>query len=514
MAFPKLDVVSSLADAYSKDGTDALIVVGHFDTVDDSALAEKIAQAKTTDRRVGSDVLLLQAEGVPGQRLITAPTGPLNRDFDDVRQVFDAAHKAAKIAQDAGARHPVIALNNVDINDTRYQQAFLAAYLGVCQSLYQPLEAREAHGEEAIEPTQNVTLVGELDADWAMAVEAGKRVARDLAGTEPERMAPSRFAEYCRQAFAHTPVKVSVIDDTQQLQHEYPLLAAVGRSSMAVERHRPCVIRLEYHGSQPERTVMFAGKGIVYDTGGADLKTGGHMAGMSRDKGGAAGVAGFMKTVAELQPEHLNVIAEIGAVRNSIGSDAFVADEIITGHSGKRVRIGNTDAEGRLIMADLLSHLREEAAQADGEHELYTVATLTGHAALAKGPYSALVPNGHARRQKLPEALFEAGETYGDPTEISWSRREDFDFVKGRTLCDDLLSSNNGPSATTPRGHQFPMAFLVGVSGLDNHGIDSSRPLSYIHVDIAGSGVEGGDWQHGKPTAAPVTCLAGHYLKK
>ena len=514
MAFPKLDVVSSLADAYSKDGTDALIVIGHFDTIDDSALAEKIQQAKTTDQRVGSDVLLLQSEGVPGQRLVTAPTGPLNRDFDDVRQVFDAAHKAAKIAQDAGARHPVIALNNVDINDTRYQQAFLAAYLGVGQSLYQPLEAREAHGEEAIEPTENVTLVGELDADWAMAVEAGKRVARDLAGTEPERMAPPRFAEYCRQAFAHTPVKVSVIDDSQQLQHEYPLLAAVGRSSMAVERHRPCVIRLEYHGSQPERTVMFAGKGIVYDTGGADLKTGGHMAGMSRDKGGAAGVAGFMKTVAELQPEHLNVVAEIGAVRNSIGSDAFVADEIITGHSGKRVRIGNTDAEGRLIMADLLSHLREEAAQADGEHELYTVATLTGHAALAKGPYSALVPNGHARRQKLPDALFDAGETYGDPTEISWSRREDFDFVKGRTLCDDLLSSNNGPSATTPRGHQFPMAFLVGVSGLDNHGIDSSRPLSYIHIDIAGSGVEGGDWQHGKPTAAPVTCLAGHYLKK
>ena len=87
----------------------------------------------------------------------------------------------------------------------------------------------------------------------------------------------------------------------------------------------------------------------------------------------------FMETVAELQPEHLNVIAEIGAVHNSIGSDAFVADEIIT-YNGKRVRIGNTDAEGRLIMADLLSHLRE-GPQADGEHELYTVATLTGHAA-------------------------------------------------------------------------------------------------------------------------------------
>ncbi|HAS15781.1 MAG TPA: peptidase M17, partial [Idiomarina abyssalis] len=215
MAFAQLQIVSSLADAYSKDGADALILIGNFDSVDDSALAEVIQQAKITDQRVGKQPLLLKADGVPGQRLVAAPTGPLNRDFDDVRQVFDAAHAAAKMAQDAGARHPVIALNNVNINDERYKQAFLAAYLGFCQALYQPLEAREAHGEEAIEPTKSVILVGELDADWAMAVEAGKRVARDLAGTEPERMAPPRFAEYCRQAFAHTAVKVTVIDDSQ-----------------------------------------------------------------------------------------------------------------------------------------------------------------------------------------------------------------------------------------------------------------------------------------------------------
>lgn len=514
MAFAKLNSVESLTAAQQNEHTDALIVIGHFADVEQPELADAIQTAQATDQRVGDETLLIMQSGVPGNRLVVAPTGPLNRDFDDVRQIFDAAGEAAKIAQRAGARHPIVMLNAVDINDERYQQAHLAAYLGFCQALYQPLEAREAHGEDAIEPTKEVTLVGALDSQWAMAVEAGKRVARDLAGTEPERMAPPRFAEYCRQAFAHTAVKVSVIDDLQQLQHEYPLAAAVGRASNEVERHRPCVIRLEYKGSKPERTVMFAGKGIVYDTGGADLKVGGHMAGMSRDKGGAAAVAGFVKTVAEVSPEHLNVIAEIGAVRNSIGSDAFVADEIITGHSGKRVRIGNTDAEGRLVMADLLSHLRAEAAASELPSELYTVATLTGHAALSKGPYSALVPNGHARRQQLAQQLFETGEVYGDPAEISWSRREDFDFVKGRTLCDDLLSSNNGPSATTPRGHQFPMAFLSGVSGLDEHGIDSDKPLSYIHVDIAGSGVEGGDWQHGKPTAAPVTCLAAHYLKR
>ncbi|RUO44906.1 M17 family metallopeptidase [Idiomarina aquatica] len=514
MAFAQLHCVESLAQAKENQNVDALIVIGPFDRIEDTELSEAIRGAQQADQRIGKETLLLLQDGVPGKRLVLAPTGPLNRDYDDVRQIFDAAAKAAKMAQDAGARHPVLMLNAVNTQDERYQNAHLAAYLGVCQALYQPLEAREALGEDDIEPTKDVTLVGALNRDWAMALEAGKRVARDLAGTEPERMAPLRFAEYCRQAFAHTAVKVTVIDDYQQLQHEYPLAAAVGRASMDVERHRPCVIRLEYKGSKPERTVMFAGKGIVYDTGGADLKTGGHMAGMSRDKGGAAAVAGFVKTVAEVQPEHLHVIAEIAAVRNSIGADAFVADEIITGHSGKRVRIGNTDAEGRLAMADLLSHLREQAAASELPCDLFTVATLTGHAALAKGPYTALVPNGPARKAQLAQQLFEVGEVFGDPAEISWSRREDFDFVKGRTLCDDLLSSNNGPSATTARGHQFPMAFLSGVAGLDEHGIASDKPLNYVHVDIAGSGVEGGDWQHGKPTAAPVTMLAAQYLRK
>lgn len=358
-------------------------------------------------------------------------------------------------------------------------------------------------------------MATDVSAKWLQATEAGRRVARDLAGTEPERMAPKKFAEYCKLAFAHTDVKVTVIDDTQQLQHEYPLLYAVGRASVQVERHRPCVIRLEYYGDHAEQTLFMAGKGIVYDTGGADLKVGGHMAGMSRDKGGAAAVAGFVKSVAEMQPEHLNVVAEIGAVRNSIGAEAFVADEIITSHSGKRVRIGNTDAEGRLVLADLLSHLRTRQEQNNYPNPVfYSVATLTGHAALAKGPYSALVPNGPAKLTKVAERLFEVGEQFGDMSEISWSRREDYDIIRSRTSADDVLSSNNGPSATTKRGHQFPMAFLTIAGGLQGHGSDSAKPLPYVHVDIAGSGVEGGDWQHGKPTAAPVLCFSATYLHK
>ena len=64
----------------------------------------------------------------------------------------------------------------------------------------------------------------------------------------------------------------------------------------------------------------------------------------------------------------------------------------------------------------------------------------------------------------------------------------------------------------TARGHQFPMAFLVVASGLDQASAQAATPLPYVHIDIAGSGVDGGDWQHGKPSASPVVALAAHYL--
>ncbi len=289
-------------------------------------------------------------------------------------------------------------------------------------------------------------------------------------------------------------------------------MMAVARSSLHVERHHPALIRLTYQpAGEVTQTLFFAGKGLVYDTGGADVKINGGMAGMSRDKGGAAAVAGFLKTVALLKPQGLKVVAEIGAVRNSIGSDAFVPDEIITSHAGVRVRIGNTDAEGRLVLADLMSHLRIEAERAVNP-TLFSVATLTGHAARAVGPYTALVENGAAYQLQISAALAQVGDIWGDPSEVSRSRREDFSFIKARSAADDVLSCNNAPSSVTARGHQFPMAFLVLAAGLDPCSAQAAKPIPYVHIDIAGSGVDGGDWQHGKPSAAPVTSLAARYL--
>ncbi len=231
------------------------------------------------------------------------------------------------------------------------------------------------------------------------------------------------------------------------------------------------------------------------------------MAGMSRDKAGAAAVAGLFRVLSLLRPRGVRVVGELGVLRNSIGPDGYVSDEIIRSHAGLRVRIGNTDAEGRLVLADLLSHLRLLALEAAAPRIL-SLATLTAHAGRAVGNYSVLIENGPARRANVADALDALGDAWGDPFERSRLRREDYDFIKPRTRADDVLSANTLSSAATPRGHQYPTAFLTVASGLAAHGNDSERPLPFTHIDLGGSSVEGGDWQHGRPTAAAVVALS------
>ncbi|PWS54139.1 leucyl aminopeptidase family protein [Pseudoalteromonas sp. meg-B1] len=509
MAYPKAVLAQPVSASLDCASHDALIIISDdFSHIPNTPLRDAILNQAQVDSRIGNQVTLLV---IAGKRVVIAPTGPLNRDYDDVRRYFDAAKLAINEAKASGSVNPAIYLPALN-TDSRYQHALEVAYLGACQALWQPLEAREFHGH-GIEP---ITQIGLIDANEQTikavnALAAGQYAARDLCGTEPERMAPPRFADYCSELFNNSAVSVDVIDDLAAIDKHYPMLSTVARASYAVERHHPRVVKLEYvPEGEVTRTLMFVGKGLVYDTGGADLKVGGYMAGMSRDKGGAASVAGFMKAVADYQPKGVKVIAFLAVVRNSIGSDCFVPDEIITSREGVRVRIGNTDAEGRLAMGDLLSEMKDLAVN-EINPTLFTVATLTGHAARAMGPYGAYVENGPARSANISRQLADCGDLWADGAEVSRSRREDYDFIKPRTLADDVLSSNNAASAVTARGHQFPMAFLAVVGGLDKHGNESTLPLPYVHMDIAGSGVEGGDWQHGKPTAASVSSLFARY---
>lgn len=450
----------------------------------------------------------LVATTLPAKRLVYSSTGPLDRDYDDLRRFSDAAAAGVKRALSAGARRPLLLTQGAVKPAGSTAEAQLASLLGALAALYVPLEMREAVKEKAAKADYLGWAGDKALMATAAAIEAGRIVARDIGGSDPERMAAPRVEEYVTQAFQGTRVTMEVVKGQATFEAEFPCLAAVNRAAESVERHAGRLIWLTYKPlGEVKKTVYLVGKGITYDTGGADIKAGGHMAGMSRDKCGAAAAAGFMKTVAELQPEGVKVVAALCMVRNSVGENSYVADEIITSRAGVRLRVGNTDAEGRMAMVDVLCKCKEMALS-EPDPELFTIATLTGHACLAAGAYSIVMENGPARQAGLAGHLQQAGDAVADMFEISTIRREDWNWIEDKSgEFVSVLQCNNEPSVRTARGHQIPGAFLQRVSGLDKHQICSEKPLKYAHIDIAASAGDLPDPTTGAPVAALVKYL-------
>lgn len=495
-------------------GYDARVIVGHLtgDSCLKSAGAEIVnavsAQAKIDSALFAPGASFINANG---ERLIVSPTGPLNRCEDDVRRFSEAAEAGIKRALKCGAKAPLLMV----FPDSSMEKSLLVSILGAFNALYTTLELRESEPAKAFKAnkmgvwsscgTQSATL------KTAVIIEESKTVTRDLQGSDPERMNPENFNKYCERLFQieDTNVFISTISGAHMIKEEYPCMAAVDRACQHIDRHRARAIWLNYSEGKPEKTIVLVGKGITYDTGGADIKAGGIMAGMHRDKGGASAVAGFMHAINLLKPKNVQICAGLAVCRNSVGSEAYVADEIIKARSGIKLRVGNTDAEGRMAMVDLLCYAKERCLNEKwADPEFYTIATLTGHAKLAYGSYSGIVANGPYHRAKLDRKLQESGETVGDQFDVGTLRREDFEYHIGKDEQTDVLQAGNNPSTRTPRGHQGPAAFLILTSGLKNHGLGTDKPIKYAHLDIAGSC---GPFP-GLPTAAPITALLNHYF--
>ncbi|KAL4635984.1 putative aminopeptidase W07G4.4 isoform X1 [Arapaima gigas] len=465
----------------------------------------------SVDSGFTEEVVLVKVPGLPGNRLIFASTGPVNRDYDDVRRFSEAAVKGIKRAIKAGMQRPLL----VSPQHSSYERSPLVAALGALHALYMPLEICEAKLKSSPHKVAVLGLwvkddeQGKYLVNLATALEAGRVVCRDIGGSDPERMAAPRVAEYVQSIFKDSSVEASVVSELSTFEKEYPCLAAVNRCANAVPRHQGRVIKLQYCGDGPvKNTLMMVGKGVTYDTGGADIKAGGVMAGMHRDKCGAAAVAGFFQVLARLKPKHLKVVGAMAMVRNSVGSDCYVSDELVVSRAGHRIRVGNTDAEGRMVMVDLLCEMKEKALN-EVNPELFTIATLTGHAIRAMGPnYSIIMDNGPAHQSGNAHLWQAAGEVLGDIFEVSSIRREDYEFHRGQSEYEEILQSNNLPSSATPRGHQTPAAFLIMASGLNKHGVDSNNPLPYSHIDIAGSS---GPFP-GIPTGAPILAMVTRYV--
>ncbi|MAP48070.1 MAG: leucyl aminopeptidase [Oceanicaulis sp.] len=246
-------------------------------------------------------------------------------------------------------------------------------------------------------------LVTAQDCDVAEAerVAKGVMLTRDLINTPAGDMLPSHLEDEARKLAEAHGASVSVITGDDLLAQNYPMIHAVGRAATDAPR----LIEFEW-GDESHPRLTLVGKGVCFDSGGLDIKPADGMLLMKKDMGGSATVLGLASMIMDAKlPVRLHVL--IPAVENAIAGNAFRPGDILTSRKGLTVEVGNTDAEGRLVLADAITR----ACESDPEL-LIDMATLTGAARVAMGPDVAPF---YTDVDAIAEGVAEAGAAIDDP---------------------------------------------------------------------------------------------------
>ena len=249
---------------------------------------------------------------------------------------------------------------------------------------------------ELIVHTSHESAVGR-----ARILAGAMTLVRDLVNTAPADMVPADLAAAAEQAADASGLGVQVLDENELAKEGYGGILAVGMGSA----HPPRLVRLEYTHPEATSTVVFAGKGITFDSGGLSLKPPKAMETMKADMSGAAAVLGALQAIAALGPA-VNVVGYMPLAENMPGGGAQRPSDVITIHGGKTVEVLNTDAEGRLVLADALAR-----SGADAPSLLIDVATLTGAQTVALGTRTAgVMASDDSLAAGIAEAARRAGE--------------------------------------------------------------------------------------------------------
>jgi len=315
-------------------------------------------------------------------------------------------------------------------------------------------------------------------------------MARSLTCSPANELTPQSFADIARNICKDTQIKVRLLNKIEMEKEGLNCILSVGKGS----KNEPLLLVLEYQPQpNPEKPLAIIGKGVTFDTGGICLKPREDMHEMRYDMSGAAVVLGTIYALNELKSD-VSVVGIIPLVENMPGGSALLPGDIIKTYSGKTVEVLNTDAEGRLILADAISYAQKNYSP----QKIVDIATLTGGCIIALGHFSAgLLSND----EELIQELTQAGERTGERlwTFPLW---EDYDKLIQSDFAD---IANIGPrsEASTIIGAVFLKQF-----------VENSTP--WAHIDIAGTawGVKHIPyWDSKYPTGFGVRLLTYWLLK-
>ncbi|MBM7367059.1 leucyl aminopeptidase [Gordonia hydrophobica] len=485
---PRIDLTTGLSSdddalvvgliAADGDGDDApsLLLVNDF--LDDDA-AEQIStnlSALGARGSAGEITKIPAPAALPVQIVLAVGLGEAS-NLDDAEKVRQAAGSAIRALE--GSARVVTTLSEADLG-----AAAEGAYLGA----YRYDEVRSGKSRPQKLPPTTVLLAvdaktkqAKADLDHALIVADSVAIARDFVNTPPNILFPAEFADRARVLASKAGLRVEILDDVELAKAGYGGIVGVGQGSS----RKPRLVRLTHEVKNAERTVALVGKGITFDTGGISIKPAAGMDHMTSDMGGAAAVIASTIAAARLDVP-VTVIATVPMAENMPSDTAQRPGDVLTQYGGTTVEVLNTDAEGRLILADAIVRACE-----DEPDFLIDTATLTGAQMVALGTRTPGVLGTDDFRDRVAAISQSVGEN-GWPMPLPAELRSDLD-----SRVADLANVTNHRWGGMLSAAMFLREFVT--EGLD-----------WAHIDVAGPAFNtGGPWGYtGKGgTGVPVRTI-------
>ena len=314
----------------------------------------------------------------------------------------------------------------------------------------------------------------------ALIISNSVNYTKDIVNSSPEDYYPQNMAEDAMQIAKSKNIKCKIFGEDYLKEKNMNAMYSVGIASP----HESKLIHLTYKAKNPIAKIILVGKGVTYDTGGMSLKRGDGMVSMKCDKGGGASVMGVIHALSSLNlPFEVHGI--VGAVENMIGGDAYKPGDILTASNNKTIEVTNTDAEGRLVLADCLHYAQENIKDFD---YIFDLATLTGASIGAFGGYTtAVMGYSEKLKKKISKASKKSGELVG--------------FLPFNDYLEKLLESQVADFVnTSPNKNGAAITASLFLSKF----IKDKNKKKWLHFDIAGPSYRKEVWAYNSYGATGV----------
>ena len=428
-----------------KDTPVEVLVINKFEG---EKTSEELANTYAVDKdhfegKFGQTYLLHTLGKIPADKILIIGFGK-KEEFDH-NKMREAVAKSIKKLQQIKAKKAAFDFDvNVDYGKSAAIGAMIADYA------YDKYKSEKAHHLDEI----TFARFSENDLNEGIIFGEAMKFTRDLANTPAQIATPTKLSEIAKELEG---IETKVFDKEEIARMGMGAYLAVGQGSV----QPPKFIHMKYTGKNVKKKIALIGKGICFDSGGLDIKPASSMLTMKDDMSGAACILGVMRALSKLKPD-MEVHGIIAACENMPSGSSYKPGDILTAKNGKTIEVDNTDAEGRLTLADALCYACEL-----GVDEVIDIATLTGACMVALGTVaSGIMGNDEEMINRVIETAKESGETFWQLPMF----KEYFDSLRSDIADMKNTGSRNGGASAAGL---FLQQFV--------------KDTKWCHIDIAGT---------------------------